>query len=169
MSGSISEICGSTVAPIATSDVVKVVKGVKTNQQTFDTSFRLVKMIGKRMISMQESPGNISTRLLVTMINEACDVLMEGISTVTCIDQTMKRGFGLRFGPFELADRIGMDKLVKWMENLYNEFGDQKYKPNPIIKRLYRAGYLGIKTAHGFYTYHDEKITGETIHSAEFK
>ncbi len=157
------------LVPAASVDIVEVVKGVKTSERAFDFVVKFAKMIGKKVVTTHESPGNISTRMIVTLINEACEVLMEGIAPATCIDLTMKKGFGLQFGPFELADRIGLDKLVKWMDNLHQEFGDQRYKPNPIIKRLYRAGMLGKKTDAGFYKYKDGKIVGETVHCPEFK
>lgn len=152
----------------SSSNVVEVVRGVKTNDASFDYVVKFARMIGKKVIFTHESPGNISTRLVVTLINEACELLMEGVASTTCIDQTMKQGFGLQFGPFEMADKIGLDKLIKWMDNLYIEFGEQKFKPNPILKRLYRAGLLGKKTGAGFYKYQEGKIAGETIHCPEF-
>jgi 3-hydroxybutyryl-CoA dehydrogenase len=94
---------------------------------------------------------------------------MEGVGSVKCIDTTMKLGYGLLFGPFEMADRIGLDKLLKWMDNLYAEFGLQKYKPSPIIKRLVRAGYYGLKTGKGFYKYENGKIISQAIQATEFK
>jgi 3-hydroxybutyryl-CoA dehydrogenase len=157
------------IVPASSVDIVEVIKGVRTSQASLDHVIKFARMIGKRIVTTNESPGNISTRMIVSLINEACEVLMEGVAPATCIDVTMKRGFGLQFGPFELADRIGLDKLIKWMENLHTEFGDQKYKPNPIIKRLYRANMLGRKTEAGFYKYKDGKIVGETIHCPEFK
>ncbi len=153
----------------ASSNVVEVVRGVKTSDDAFNYVVRFAKMIGKRVIFTHESPGNISTRLIVTLINEACELLMEGVASSTCIDQTMKQGFGLQFGPFEMADKIGLDKLIKWMDNLYQEFGEQKFKPSPILKRLYRAGLMGRKTDAGFYKYKEGKIVGETINCPEFK
>ncbi|HDR89382.1 MAG TPA: 3-hydroxyacyl-CoA dehydrogenase family protein [Bacteroidetes bacterium] len=153
----------------AESNVVEVVRGVKTNDESFEFVTRFARMIGKKVIASHESPGNISTRLIVTLINEACELLMEGVASAGCIDQTMKYGFGLQFGPLELADKIGLDKLIKWMDNLYMEFGERKFKPSPIIKRLYRAGMIGRKTGVGFYKYKDGKITGETITCPEIK
>ena len=107
---------------------------------------KFAQLIGKSVIKVSESPGNISTRLIVTLINEACETLMEGVASVDDIDDTMKRGFGLQFGPFEMADQIGLDKMLKWMNNLYEEFGEHKFKPSPILKRLVRANYNGIST-----------------------
>jgi 3-hydroxybutyryl-CoA dehydrogenase len=78
---------------------------------------------------------------------------MEGVATIEDIDDTMKKGYGLQLGPFEMADKIGLDKVVKWMDNLYKEFGDRKYKVSPLIKKLYRSNRLGRVTGEGFYKY----------------
>jgi len=144
--------------PPSTVKIVEVVKGLNTSQNAYEYVCRFANMIGKNVITIYESPGNISTRLIVTLINEACETLMEGVASVENIDDTMKYGFGLQFGPFELADRIGLDKILKYMNNLYQEFGLQKFKASPIIKRLVRANNLGRKTGKGFYVYdHDLK------------
>jgi 3-hydroxybutyryl-CoA dehydrogenase len=89
----------------------------------------------------------------VVLLNEACEILMEGISNIEDIDQTMKIGFGMRLGPFELADKMGLDKILRWMDNIYNEFGDIRYKPNPHLRKLVRAKHLGIESGEGFYKY----------------
>ena len=149
--------------------VVEVVKGLRTSEQAYSFVCRFAKMIGKKVVTVNESPGNISTRLIVTLINEACEVLMEGVASIESIDDTMKLGYGLQFGPFELADRIGLDKILKYMDNLYQEFGLQKFKASPIIKRLVRAQNLGRKTGKGFYKYErDVKVT-HNITSTEIK
>ncbi len=157
------------IAPASSVKIVELVRGVETNDATFDFIIRFCKMIDKTPIALHESPGHVSSRLIVTLINEACETLMEGVASVQCIDTTMKLGYGLLFGPFEMADRIGLDKLLKWMDNLYAEFGLQKYKPSPILKRLVRAGYHGTKTAKGFYKYEDGKIISQAIQATEFK
>lgn len=157
------------LSPAATVKLVEIVRGVKTSQQSFDFVIKFAKMIDKKAITLHESPGNISTRLIVTLINEACETLMEGVASPLCIDETMRRGFGLQFGPLEMADRIGIDKVIKWMNNLYEEFGELNFKPNPILKRLYRSGFLGRKAGTGFYKYEDGKVTGETVTCPEFQ
>jgi 3-hydroxybutyryl-CoA dehydrogenase len=149
--------------------IVEVVKGLNTNQNSYEFVCRFANMIGKKVITVNESPGNISTRLIVTLINEACEALMEGVAQIESIDDTMKFGYGLKFGPFELADRIGLDKILKYMDNLYMEFGLQKFKASPIIKRLVRANNLGRKTGKGFYTYQNEKKIGQNITSTEIR
>ena len=155
--------------PPSTVKIVEVVRGLNTNQQSYEFVCRFANMIGKKVITINESPGNISTRLIVTLINEACDALMEGVASTENIDDTMKYGFGLQFGPFELADRIGLDKILKYMDNLYQEFGLHKFKASPIIKRLVRSNNLGRKTNKGFYIYENGKKTGQNITCTEFR
>lgn len=158
----------SFITPAATVKVVEVVRGNETNDKTYDFAIRFVKMLGKIPITLYESPGNISTRLITTLINEACELLMEGVASVQCIDTTMKVAYGLQFGPFELADRVGLDKILKVMNNLYQEFGTDKFKPSPIIKRLVRANFLGKKVCKGFYKYENGKIISQAITATEF-
>jgi len=157
------------ITPASTVKIVEVVRGFETNDTSYDFVIKFARMIEKTPITLNESPGHISSRLIVPLINEACDLIMEGVSSVQAIDLTMKMGYGLLFGPFELADRIGLDKLLKWMDNLYAEFGNQHYKPSPIIKRLVRAGYFGKKNGRGFYKYEGGKIIGQAISATEFK
>lgn len=156
------------IMPTSTVRIVEVIRGLQTSNVTHDFMIRFVKMLDKIPITLNESPGNISTRLIVTLINEACEILMEGIASVECIDMTMRLGYGLQFGPFELADRVGLDKVNKWMHNLYAEFGLQKFKASPILKRLVRANYLGKKVGRGFYKYEEGKKMGQAITATEF-
>lgn len=156
------------LSPATEVKIVEVVRGVKTSEESFEMVMKFARMVGKKVILLDESPGIISTRLIVTLINEACSILMEGVACLESIDTTMKLGFGLQFGPFEMADRIGLDKVLKWMDNLHQEFGEQKFKANPIIKRLVRANYLGRKTGTGFYRYEKGRAVGQTISCAEF-
>lgn len=156
------------ITPASKVKIVEVIRGLQTSDSALDFTVRFVKMLDKRPITLVESPGNISTRLFVPLINEACELLMEGVASVSCIDETMKLGFGLQLGPFELADRVGIDKVQKWMDNLYLEFGTDKFKPSPIIKRLVRANLLGRKVSRGFYNYENEKIISQAINVIEF-
>jgi 3-hydroxybutyryl-CoA dehydrogenase len=156
------------LTPASSNKIVEVIRGLETNEKSYDFAIRFVKMLDKKPIILHESPGNVSTRLIVTLINEACELLMEGVASVQCIDETMKIGYGLQFGPFELADRVGLDKVLKWMNNLYQEFGSDKFKPSPIIKRLVRANFLGKKVSKGFYKYENDKIIKQAITATEF-
>jgi len=157
------------INPANSVKIVEVVRGMLTNDESYEFVLKFAKMIDKTPITLNESPGHVSSRLIVPLINEACEVLMEGVASVQCIDTTMKLGYGLMFGPFEMADRIGLDKLLKWMDNLYAEFGTQKFKASPIVKRLVRAGFLGKKVGKGFYKYEDGKIISQAIQATEFK
>lgn len=141
----------STTTPDAR--LVEVVKGLYTTTEVVENVKKFAKLIDKIPIPVEESPGLISVRLFVSLIGEACEVLMEGVSTKENIDLTMKRGLGMQLGPFEFADKVGIDKLVRWMDNLYREFGDMKYKAPPYLKKLFRANHFGRKTGQGFYKY----------------
>ncbi|MCK9617184.1 MAG: 3-hydroxyacyl-CoA dehydrogenase NAD-binding domain-containing protein [Lentimicrobiaceae bacterium] len=156
------------LAPASKVKIVEVVKGVQTCDEAYEMVNKFARMIGKKVININESPGNISTRLIVTLINEACEILMEGVGSVEAIDETMKLGFGLQFGPLEMADRIGLDKLLKWMDNLYAEFGEKQFKASPIIKRLVRANQVGRRVGKGFYNYEGGKAIGQTVTCTEF-
>lgn len=145
------------LAPVLNVKIIEVVRFLKTSEEANNFVKKFARAIGKKVIEVNESPGNISTRLIVPLINEACEILMERVATVAEIDETMKSGFGLMLGPFEMADKMGLDKVVKWMNNLYEEFGDMKYKVSPIIKRLVRANNLGRINGAGFYKYVDGK------------
>ena len=144
-------------SPVSKVKIVETVRSVYTSDETYATVSKLALLIGKKMINVNESSGNISTRMLVPLINEACEILMEGVATVADIDETMKETSGLQLGPFEMADKIGLDKLLKWMENLYIEFGEQKYKPSPVLKRMVRANLYGRRVGEVFYLYQGDK------------
>lgn len=149
-------------SPVGKVKIIEAVKSVYTNSETYSLVSKLALLIGKKLINVNESAGNISTRMLVPLINEACEILMEGVATVADIDETMKETSGLQLGPFEMADKIGLDKVLKWMENLYIEFGEQKYKPSPVLKRMVRANLVGRRTGEGFYLYKDGKRSSKT-------
>ncbi len=136
--------------------MVEVVRGLYTSDEAYQKAVKFISMIGKEPILVDESPGLISIRVFVAQLNEACEVLMEGVGTLEDIDKTMRIGLGQVLGPFEMADKIGLDKVVRWMENLYNEFGDKKYMASPILKRLVRSKNFGRITGKGFYVYHED-------------
>jgi len=157
------------LSPASTVKIVEIVNGLHTSDHAIHFVSRFARSLDKKVIQLVESPGNISTRLIVTLINEACETLMEGVAPAKQVDETMKLGFGMQFGPLEIADRMGLDRVIRWMDNLYQEFGEPKFKPNPIIKRLARAGNIGKKTGSGFYKYKNGVIIGESIHCPEYK
>jgi len=145
------------ISPVLRTKIIEVNRCTNTSDEAIAKTHRFIRMIGKEVINVYGSPGNISTRLIVPMINEACGLLMEGVSTVAYIDKTMKVGYGMMRGPFTMADQIGLDKLIKWMEGLYNEYGDTRYKTSPLIRRMVRSGMLGRKSGEGFYFYENGK------------
>lgn len=135
--------------------IVEVVRGLYTTDAVYNKVSTFVKLINRDAIHVEESAGLISVRLYVVLLNEACEALMEGVAKLEDIDKTMVVGLGMRFGPFRHADLIGLNKVVRWMDNLYEEFGDPKYKPSPLLKRLVRAKHFGIQSGAGFYRYDD--------------
>ena len=141
----------STANPDA--NIVEVVRGLHTSEEVCENVNKFATLIQKIPVPVDESPGLISVRVFVAMMGEACEVFMEGVATKENIDLTMKNGLGLPLGPFEMADKIGLDKVIRWMDNLYKEFGDIKYKPSPVLKKLVRANRLGRKSGVGFYFY----------------
>jgi len=152
----------STSSPGA--NMVEVARGLYTSDLTYDTVKKFITLIGLRMVPVEESPGLLSVRLFASMINESCNVLMEGVGQKEDIDLAARIGLGMALGPFELADKIGLDKVVRWLDNLYNEFGDMKYKASPILKKLVRAQQIGRIAGKGFYSYTAEgkKIVTKT-------
>jgi 3-hydroxybutyryl-CoA dehydrogenase len=138
--------------------IVEVTKGLYTSDECYTKVCKFVKLINRTVVPVQESAGLVSIRIFVVALNEACEIVMEGVSDLDDIDLIMRIGYGMRLGPFEVADRIGLDKVVRWMENIYNEFGEIRYKPSPYLKKLVRAKHMGVTTGQGFYTY-DEKGT----------
>ena len=146
------------LTPEADARVVEIVKGLHTSQASYENTIKFANLLGKKVIPVKESPGLLSTRLIVPFINEACEVLMEGVGKMEDIDTTMKVGFGLPLGPFEMADKIGLDKILRWCENLYDEFGDLKYKSSPLLKKLVRANQWGRRTGKGFYEYNKDGV-----------
>ena len=136
--------------------IVEIARGLNTSDETYEKVCQFAKLFGKKVVPVIESPGIISTRLIAPLINEACEILMEGIGKMEDIDDTMKMGFGFPLGPFESADKIGLDTIVRWLDNLYNEFGDLKYKASPLLKKMVRANHIGRETFRGFYNYDEE-------------
>jgi 3-hydroxybutyryl-CoA dehydrogenase len=116
----------------------------------------VARRMGKTPLEVQDYPGFISNRLLMPMINEAIEALREGVATKEAIDGIMRLGMNHPMGPLELADFIGLDTCLAIMEVLHRGFGDDKYRPSPLLRRMVQAGLLGRKAGRGFYTY-DEK------------
>lgn len=139
-----------------TIQIIEVVRGLYTSDKAYQSVLQFINMLEKEAIACEESAGLISVRIFAAQLNEACEVLMEGVGSMENIDKTMRIGLGQNLGPFEMADKIGLDKVNRWMENLYREFGDKKYMANPMLKRLVRANQLGRVTNNGFYKYNQD-------------
>ncbi len=144
----------STTAP--DSRIMEVARGLFTSEDVYEKALLFAEMLNKKVVTVTESPGLVSVRLFVVIINEACQMLTEGLTSKEDIDTVLKRSIGSHYGPFEMADKIGIDKVLRWMESLYNEFGDLRYKAHPVIRRYVRANQLGRKTLRGFYEYDED-------------
>ncbi|MCL4440787.1 MAG: 3-hydroxybutyryl-CoA dehydrogenase [Firmicutes bacterium] len=139
--------------PVPVMKLVEVIKGSKTSEETFNSTVRFVGSINKQPVAVNEAPGFVVNRLLVPLINEAVFMYSEGVSSAEEIDEAMKLGANHPIGPLALADMIGLDICLAVMETLHEEFGEDKYRPAPLLRKMVRAGDLGQKSGQGFYTY----------------
>jgi 3-hydroxybutyryl-CoA dehydrogenase len=139
--------------PVPVMNLVEVIRGLATSDETFETAAALVQKLGKEMAVSADYPGFIVNRILIPMINEAAYALFEGVATAEDIDKGMKLGTNQPMGPLTLADFIGLDTCLAIMEVLYNGFKDSKYRPCPLLVKMVEAGYYGRKSGRGFYTY----------------
>jgi len=139
--------------PVPVMKLVEIIRGAATSDQTYEKTRALAEKLGKTPLECQDSPGFISNRVLMPMINEAIFALYEGVATRESIDGIMKMGMNHPMGPLTLADFIGLDVCLAIMNVLHDGFGDSKYRPCPLLKRYVDAGWLGKKTGRGFYEY----------------
>lgn len=144
------------IQPMTKTRVVEIVRGLKTTDETVAAIKSLVGQLDRTGVEVYESTGYVTTRLIVPLINEACAVLMEGVATAEDIDTAMRLGFEMARGPLETADRIGLDTVLVMCERLWREYGDQRYRPSPVIRKLVRAGQVGVETGEGFFKYDAE-------------
>lgn len=138
---------------IPDSQIIEIIRGLYTTDETFSKVCQFARLINHQYVEVMESAGLVSIRMFLIQLNEACAILMEGISSVEDIDRVLSVGFGHRQGVFRTADQMGIEKVVKLLENLWEEYGSIKYKPSPVLLRLFRAKHFGIRTRKGFYAY----------------
>jgi 3-hydroxybutyryl-CoA dehydrogenase len=143
--------------PVPLMQLVELIRGIATDEPTYQTMLEVVARLGKTAASAEDFPAFIVNRILVPMINEAVYTLYEGVGSVRSIDTAMKLGANHPMGPLELADFIGLDTCLAIMNVLHEGMADTKYRPCPLLTKYVEAGWLGRKSGRGFYDY-----TGET-------
>lgn len=144
--------------PVPAMRLVEIIRGLATAQETFEQTRALAERLGKNTMTAEDFPGFIVNRILLPMINEAIYTMYEGVGGVTDIDTAMKLGTNQPMGPLELADLIGLDTCLAIMEVMHRTFGDDKYRPCPLLKKYVDAGYLGRKVGRGFYVYTEQGV-----------
>jgi 3-hydroxybutyryl-CoA dehydrogenase len=141
--------------PVTRSPIVEVVRGQETSDATTARALELARALGKTVIPVFESPGYVATRAIIPFLNEAMHLVLEGVATPEDVDKAIQLGYEFKMGPLEYADRVGLDKVLGWMEHLWRELGDFKYRPCPLLRKLVRAGHLGRKSGRGFFLWKD--------------
>jgi len=139
--------------PVPVMKLVEIIRGLATAPEVYETIEAMTRKLNKVPVEVNDFPGFISNRILMPMINEATYALYEGVATKEAIDEVMKLGMNHPMGPLTLADFIGLDTCLYIMETLHEGFGDDKYRPCPLLRKYVKAGWLGRKTGKGFYTY----------------
>ncbi len=137
--------------PVPVMQLVEVIRGLATSDETNAAVLRLAEQLGKTPVEVNDYPGFVSNRVLMPMINEAVFALMEGVAEREAIDTVMKLGMNHPLGPLELADLIGLDTCLSILEVLHRELGDDRYRPCPLLRKYVAAGWLGRKSGRGFY------------------
>lgn len=149
--------------PAPVMKLVEIVRGLETSEPTTHLALDLVKRLGKTPVVAKDVPGFIVNRVLIPMINEAIFALEEGVASAEDIDQAMTTGANHPVGPLALADRIGLDTVLAICDVLYQDLGDPKFRPCPLLRRYVEAGWLGRKSGRGFYIYEGSHERQETM------
>jgi len=144
--------------PVPVMELVELIRGIATDDATFDTASAFVARLGKKSILAEDFPAFIVNRILVPMINEAIYTLHEGVGTIEAIDTAMRLGAHHPMGPLQLADFIGLDTCLSIMQVLYEGLADSKYRPCPLLVKYVEAGWLGRKSGRGFYDYRGDTV-----------
>ena len=139
--------------PVPVMELVEVIRGLATSDETTRAVLELAEQLGKTPVEVNDYPGFVSNRVLLPMINEAVFALMEGVAEAEAIDAVMKLGMNHPMGPLALADLIGLDTCLSILEVLHRELGDDRYRPCPLLRKYVAAGWLGRKSGRGFHTY----------------
>lgn len=143
--------------PVAKIPLVEIIRGLQTSDETFQTTKDFVEQqITKKAVTVYESPGFVTTRLICILINEAMHALSEGVASAEDIDSAMRIGYDFHHGPLEMADRFGLDSVLYALDRMFREFGELKYRPSFLLKKMVRAGKLGTKTGQGFFRYNKD-------------
>ena len=141
--------------PVPSMKLVEIIRGINTTDETFRFIYDLACDLGKEPVEVKESPGFVVNKLLIPMINDAIGLVEMGAASVEDIDKSMMLGANHPMGPLALGDFIGLDVCLAIMETLYSEYGDSKYRPCYLLKKMVRGGLLGRKSGEGFYKYND--------------
>ncbi len=149
------------IPPVPKINVVELSHGHQTSEDTIRAVEKFVEKLGKKVIHVKESPGLVNPRALITLINEGAYMVDEGVAGIEAVESILKESWSMEQGPFEMADRMGLDTILHWMEQLQEKFGD-RYAPSPLIRRFVRTGRLGVKAKIGFFAYTQDGLIDKT-------